>query len=114
MQEIKEEEAEMKKRMDSMDTNMNKVDQDVRMNQVVQSNGWRLLGRGYINGQEAESNEGHVTLSQCLEICQRKHSSDNTWDGVMWHRSSGFCYCEKNDKGHNPDKDSPWMHFFKK
>ena len=92
----------------SMDTKMNKIDQDVKMN------GWRFLGVGYIYGQDASSNEGHVPLSQCLEICERKHSSDKQWNGIMWdHSPSGNCFCRKNDKGHIPDENSQFMHFFK-
>ena len=80
--------AEMKKRLDSVDTKMtsvsnqgtklasvssevDKVDQDVKTNQIIQSNGWKYLGRGYmIGGIVEESYQGTYTLSQCCQRCE--------------------------------------------
>ena len=97
-------------KVDSMDTKMAMVDQDVKMN------GWRYLGRGHlIGGIVEESGQGAQTLSQCCQICEDKHSADHQWNGFIWEPSDGSCWCEKNDKGHDPNKyQENYMHFFKK
>ena len=100
--------SKMDARMDSMETKMDKVDQDVKMN------GWKYLGRGYmIGGIVEESGQGLQTLSQCCQICEDEHSADHQWNGFLWVPSNGQCFCEKNDKGHDPTTGTGYMHFMK-
>ena len=128
VEELGQEGADMKKRMDSMDTKMtsvrnrvnsmdtkmDKVDQDVKMNQIIQSNGWKYLGRGYMRGGIVEeSYQGSRTLGQCFQICEDKHSADYQWNGFIWDPSNGYCYCEKKDQGHDPTRGQEYMHFLK-
>ena len=123
--------AEMKKRLDSVDTKMtsvsnqgtklasvssevDKVDQDVKTNQIIQSNGWKYLGRGYMRGGIVEeSYQGSRTLGQCFQICEDKHSADYQWNSFIWDPSNGYCYCEKKDQGHDPTRGQEYMHFLK-
>ena len=100
-------------KVDSMGTKMNKVDEDVKMNQIIQSNGWKYLGRGYMLGWDEGSAQGSLTLSQCCQRCESKHSADHHWNGFLWNPSGGVCYCEKNDQGHDPTRNKCYMHFFK-
>ena len=99
-------------KVDSMDT---KVDRDVimivDMNSVTQ--GWRYLGRGIWLGHETESATLGTTLSQCAQICESKHSADHQWNGFLWNPSNSDCYCQKNDKGHDPTQYIYYMHFMK-
>ena len=101
-------------KVDSMGTKINKVDEDVKMNQIIQSNGWKYLGRGYmIGGIVEESYQGTYTLAQCCQKCEDKHSADSPWNGFLWKPSSNGCWCEKNDRGHDPTVNKCYMHFLK-
>ena len=96
-------------KVDSMDRKMTSVDQDV----LVGTQGWRYLGRGYMRGKDEESWQGVKTLGQCLQICEDKHRADHQWNGFIWTPSNGLCWCEKNDKGHDPTQLTVFMHFMK-
>ena len=101
--------SKMEDRIDSIDTKMDKVEQDVKMN------GWMYLGRGYmIGGPVQESGTSGTTLSRCCQICEEKHSADHQWNGFIWRPSNGECWCEKNDKGNDPKRlQEYFMHFLK-
>ena len=101
--------SKMEDRIDSIDTKMDKVEQDVKMN------GWMYLGRGYIIGDSVEeSGTSGTTLSQCCQICEEKHSADHQWNGFLWNTSDGYCWCEKKDQGNDPKRFQEYfMHFLK-
>ena len=67
-----------------------------------------------IGGLGEESGQGSQTLSKCYQRCEGKHSADHQWNGFIWNPSNGDCYCEKNDKGHDPNTyQEYYMHFLK-
>ena len=113
VEELVQEGAEMKKRMDSMDAKMDTVDQDV-VTVASLTQGWRYLGHGFYLRHDEESYQGTAhTLAQCCQICEGKHSADRQWNGFLWYPQGGYCYCEKNDQGHDPTRGHPYMHFLK-
>ena len=97
------------KGQDSMKTQLTLTDNKL---QNIFLLGWTYVGRGY----EVKFDEyAHIpdisTLTQCLDVCDGKHASEDSWNGVVWGPGNHWCGCVKNDSGHR-GSDS-YLHFKK-
>ena len=79
---------------------------------VEKSVGWKFLGMGdTVKYDDSYSPGDGLTLAGCIGGCTDKHSSDSNWNGVHFDPSDGYCWCYKNDVGHNPLYFKDMLHF---
>ena len=106
-----------KSKMSSMSSKINEVEKKVSTIEsdvavVKKSVEWKFVGMGIFVKYDDSYNPGSgLTLAKCIGVCTDKRSSDSTWNGVFFRPSDGYCYCMKNDVGHDPSHLKDWMHF---
>ena len=75
---------------------------------------WTFVGMGFYEPRDDyyDAGYGH-TLAGCFDICTNMRSTefDFEWNGVYFLPSQGYCFCMKNDGGHDSEINKEWMHF---
>ena len=107
---IEDEMVEVKSDVASTNSKVSTIESDVAV--VKNSVGWKFVGMGDAVTYDDNYNPGSGhSLAKCLGVCTNKRSSDSTWNGVLFYPSGGYCWCYKNDVGHNPSDYKDMLHF---
>ena len=110
MVEVKSDVSSMSSKINGVEKKVSTIETDVA--EVKERVGWKFVGMGGAATADDEwtYGTGH-TLAGCIGRCTNIRSSDSKWNGMRFDPSGGWCWCMKNDVGHDPSFFKDWMHF---